>query len=113
MGIKIIDEEDSNSCVEVKKEYRELFSILLAALYQSSEGKGKERHAKENESFSEQPICEIGRRVGVGYNLGQSVKKIYEAKNYGDKTFKIKELLGAINYLAAAVILIEEEKDND
>jgi hypothetical protein len=111
MGIKITDEEDLNSCVEVKKEYRELFSILLAALLQAQDGKGKERHAKEDEPFEKQVICEVGRRVGVGYNLGQSVKKIYEAKNYGDKTFKIKELLGAINYLASAIILIGEEKD--
>lgn len=90
-----------------ERSYSSLQKVLDAALSQAKDGKGKERHATIGELFENQPICEIGRRVGPGYQLGQAVKKIYESQRL-PKEEAVAELLGAINYLAAAVIVRRE-----
>lgn len=90
--------------------YEPLISVLNDALKQAAEGKGKERHAN-NKPFDRQPIAEIGRMVGVGYNLGQAMKKAQEAKGMtdrGEDERAIAELLGVINYAASAVMLLRE-----
>lgn len=90
--------------------YSPLRSVLDEAYRQASEGKGRERHAN-GKPFDRQPILEISRMVGLGYPTGQAQKKAQEAVgmfNRGKKDAAVAELLGAINYLAAAVILIKE-----
>lgn len=93
-------------CSEVPEGYQALAGVLEDALDQAAYGKGKERHAT-GEPFDEQPICAITRRVGLGYPLGQAEKKIEESTRLGTEA-AIFELLGAINYLAAAIIVIGE-----
>ena len=93
-------------------EYAALSRSLSAAYNQAAAGKGKERHAN-GKAFDRQPIMEIARMVGPGYQLGQAMKKAQEAsgmlsRNEPDRAQA--ELLGAINYLAAAWLLIEEGK---
>jgi hypothetical protein len=87
--------------------YNKLERVLTRAKGQASEGKGKQRHAKEGEPFEKQKICEITRRVGIGYPLGQAIKKTIESKRL-PRGADVEELLGAINYLAAAIIILEE-----
>lgn len=82
--------------------YEKLAAVLVDAVEQAAFGKGKERHAT-GEPFHDQPICVITKMLGDGYPLGQAVKKIKESQRL-DKDASIFELLGAINYLAAAVI---------
>jgi hypothetical protein len=89
--------------------YEVLNNILAEALSQARDGKGKERHANDNEAFQDQPICEIARRVGAGYCLGQAVKKIYESQRLGGERGQA-ELLGAINYIAAGIFVLREAK---
>jgi hypothetical protein len=89
-------------------EYKSLAVVLCAALHQAAHGKGKERHAKPGEHFENQKICEITRRVGLGYPLGQAIKKAEEATGL-KPSGGVRELLGAINYLAAGVIVMDEE----
>ena len=89
-------------------EYASLDCILGEALLQASVGKGHKRHAT-GENFEHQPICEVSRRLGLAFPLGQAVKKIYESRRLSHSQAK-HELLGAINYLAAAIILIDESK---
>lgn len=90
--------------------YQPLHEVLRAAYQQAASGKGRDRHAN-GKPFLDQPIMEIGRMVGVGYQTGQAMKKAQEAggmvkrDQYGAAQ---AELLGAINYLAAAYILIGE-----
>lgn len=89
--------------------YNSLATVLREAFEQASAGKGKERHAKTDEPFERQIICEVRRRVGSGYTKGQAVKKIYESDRLeGERG--VAELLGAINYLAAEIIVRREEK---
>lgn len=95
-------------------EYEPLFDVLIAAYEQAASGKGKERHANDR-PFLDQPICEIGRMLGsvCDGELYQAIKKAQEASNMlarGENKRSEAELLGAINYLAAAVILIRESE---
>lgn len=91
--------------------YLELKIVLDLAFDQSARGKGKARHNPDNKPFLDQPIMEIGRMVGVGYQTGQIMKKVQEAttmnKN-GNREGAKAELLGAIVYAAAAYLLVEE-----
>lgn len=98
----------TNRTIEIPEGYEALAYVLEKALNQAAHGKGKERHAT-GEPFDQQPICAITRRVGFGYPLGQAEKKIEESQRL-DTDASIFELLGAINYLAAAVICLEEYK---
>lgn len=96
-----------------RDQYDSLTRVLHAAYAQASSGKDKARHNARNISFDRQPIMEIGRMCGLGYPTGQAQKKTQEAVsmfNRGEPDRAEAELLGAINYLAAAVLLIRETK---
>ena len=96
--------------IALNPKYDSLYKVLLSAYNQASNGKGKERHQLNNdEPFENQKICEIARRLSIDYNLGQAVKKIYESKRLTDER-DIAELYGAINYIAAAIIVKQEDK---
>ncbi len=92
--------------VEVKPGYEGLAAVLDDALEQAQSGKGKERHAR-GEVFEDQLICELGCQVGLGFLLGQAIKKAVESQRLPGKR-GIAELHGAINYLAAAALLREQ-----
>lgn len=92
-------------------EYAPLAAILQEAYDQAATGKGKERHANDR-AFIDQPILEIGRMCGPGFNTGQSIKKQQEAMGMltrGEHAAAIRDLLGAINYAASAIMLIREQ----
>lgn len=93
-------------------EYAMLEDVYRCAVEQASKGKGKERHAEDGEPYERQIICEVARRVGLGYPLGQAVKKVYESQRLGGER-GIAELLGALNYIAAAVIVMQEGVDEE
>jgi len=87
--------------------------VLTAAYDQSAKGKGHERHnISGGQAFTEQPIMEIARRVGLGYPAGQAMKKTQEAMGMlanGRPDAARAEILGAIVYLAALHHLIGED----
>jgi hypothetical protein len=93
--------------------YSALRKVLEDACKQASDGKGRERHA-DNNRFEDQPIMQITRLVGdhpVGALAYQAIKKtiesgrLYKLRGAGAA---IAELHGAINYIAATVISLEE-----
>ena len=93
-------------------DYAGLNRALGAAYNQAATGKGKERHANDK-PFERQPIMEIARMVGPGYQLGQAMKKAQEAAGMLNRKQPERaqaELLGAINYLAACWLLVEETR---
>jgi hypothetical protein len=92
--------------VFVKPEYSDLFEVLRDALEEAQEGKGAVRHGN-GLSFTDQPALTITRAVGLGFPLGQAMKKIQESQRMDTDAAK-RELLGAINYLAAAVLFLDE-----
>lgn len=88
-------------------KYRALARVLVHAYEQAACGKGSQRHST-GQAFDRQPILEIERQVGGGFCVGQAMKKAQESTRMGNDA-AVRELLGAINYLAAAVIAIEEK----
>ena len=63
--------------------------------------------------FDRQPIMEIARMVGLPYHTRQIQKKVQEATSMaarGDKDAAKAELLGAINYAAAAWLFLTEQQ---
>jgi hypothetical protein len=95
--------------VYVNEGYHDLFDVLRDALDQAQNGKGEERHGN-GLSFTGQPALTITRAVGLGFPLGQAMKKIQESQRMDTDAAK-RELLGAINYLAAAVLFLDESAD--
>lgn len=95
--------------LNVREGYESLADVLTAAIDQAQNGKGNARHQVGDVSFKNQPICDLARLYGTGYNFGQAAKKAHETNQLESKEAKIAELLGAINYLAAAVIVISEQ----
>lgn len=90
--------------------YEKLADVLQRAFEQAAKGKGKERHA-DGEPFHEQ-VMQIGaRKFGVGSLLFQAFKKSEESQRLPlDRG--VNELLGAIVYLAGAVIAREADKED-
>ncbi len=88
--------------------YQPLANVLQAALDQAQAGKGNQRHAN-GKPFLEQPIITDGRACGLAGPAFQARKKILEALNCPDEERAVQDLLGAIVYTAAMVILKEEE----
>lgn len=103
-------DEDTIHNVIAEQGYETLLAVLVEALCQAQYGKGKERHANDR-PFLYQPIMEIGRMVGPGFNIGQAIKKGQESLRLPETERKVKELLGGIVYLASAVILLREEEE--
>ena len=88
--------------------YEDLAEVLTAALMQAAAGKGSERHGN-GLPFAEQPMAQITRAHGLGFPLGQCEKKGREAVGMvarGEFDAARRELLGAINYVAGAVLAI-------
>lgn len=92
--------------------YESLRSVLLRAYDQAARTKGAERHAN-NLPFHKQPMQTIAAAHGVGFLFGQAAKKAQEAQGMhdrGETNKAIHEMLGAINYLAGAIIFMETGK---
>ncbi len=89
--------------------YEALENVLLRAYNQAARGKGKERHARDEEPFDEQVIQDMAKRFGVGALLAQAFKKSEESQRL-PRERAVNELLGSIIYLAAAIIAIEKVK---
>jgi hypothetical protein len=89
--------------------YDVLGAVLSRAFDQAARGKGAERHG-QGQAFDEQPMMTITSLVGVGGPLFQAMKKAQEAQRL-PRDAAVRELLGAINYLAGAIIHLESRDD--
>lgn len=84
--------------------YSSLRRVLDAAYDQAATGKGAERHANAR-SFESQPMQSISDLLGDNHGLlFQAVKKIQESTRLPHYRRRERELLGAINYIAGAII---------
>ena len=88
--------------------YEELADVLYRAFNQAASGKGADRHARDGEAFRDQVMADMAKRFGVGALLGQAFKKSEESQRL-PRERAVAELLGAINYLAGAVIALERQ----
>lgn len=103
----LIDRERVVAQVDVPPGYDKLFSVLVQAFDQASGGKGKERHAKTGVAFQDQPMALINKQIGsVDGFIYQAHKKSLESLRLPDGRAQA-ELLGAMVYLAGAVIALD------
>ena len=112
VAYKILAEENITLPVQMldlphDEAYISLADVLKRAYEQAASGKGKERHGSGNTPFEEQPMATINRQLGsIDGFIYQAHKKSLEAKRLPDGRAQA-ELLGAINYLAGAVIALD------
>lgn len=97
----ILDEVKSISPEEADR-YEKLMGVLMDAYSQASAGKGDERHS-DGQPFEDQDMMRIMDRVGADFALGQVIKKCVESRRL-TRDARRKELLGAIVYLAGAIV---------
>lgn len=87
--------------------YEALAAVLDLALEQAQAGKGAERHALAGEPYQDQQIVQLGEWLdSTAFAVGQACKKAIESTRLPHDRARA-ELLGAINYLAAAVIQLD------
>lgn len=87
--------------------YEMLAEVLKRAYLQAATGKGAERHGGGGLPFERQPMTTINIEQGsIDGFLYQARKKALEAKRLPAGRAQA-ELLGAINYLAGAVIALD------
>ena len=90
--------------IPVVDGYESLAEVLDAALAQAQTGKGRERHSRPGEAFVDQQIVQLCEWMGTGhFAIGQACKKALESTRLDANAAEV-DLLGAIVYLAAAVI---------
>lgn len=82
--------------------YEQLATVLQDAYDQAAKGKGAARHGT-GKPFHEQPMQDLIRLYGPGFALGQAGKKMQESQRM-DRDAAERELLGAIVYIAGAII---------
>ena len=77
--------------------------VFDAAIAQVTTGKGQ-RHGGGEQPFFEQPWFTTTQQVGIGFPLGQAMKKLGESSSKPDAESFETELLGAIAYAAMAYL---------
>lgn len=90
--------------------YMHLEEVLSRAYLQAASGKGQERHGR-GLTFDAQPTQVISDLLDSDAGLAfQAIKKVNEGMRL-EHDAKIKEMLGAINYIASIVIRMERNKN--
>lgn len=97
----------------------DLSGVMSEAIEQVTKGKGNERHGG-GAALYDQPWVAIANSCGTGFLTGQAIKKTMEAamlmdsEGYSGAQFE-RELLGAMNYLAFAIMhrRLEDGKNAD
>lgn len=94
--------EATNSLLE-----HPLYPVLMRVIQQVANGKGK-RHGGSREDFLLQQWVHLAKMHGRGFLTGQAAKKLGEAATtrHGEKFSE--EMLGAISYMAMAILYEEQ-----
>jgi len=105
---------ESEEGFKVEQGYESLAKVLQRALNRAQSGKGKKRHASGSQlPFADQPMFTIVRdlRGGPRMPLFQAMKKIMESGVLQNEQ-AVNELLDAIIYISASVMLYDGIKEN-
>jgi len=87
--------------------------VAKEALDQCLSGKGKERHGEDG-ALEHQPIWSIAGNVGLGFPIGQAMKKLMELRVHNGKAWR-REALGAVVYTLFGIMLHDhlEQKNSE
>lgn len=86
-----------------------LQQVFDQAILQATKGKG-ERHGGDATPFLEQPWVHYGKMHGRGFLTGQAAKKLEEAASTREGEAFVQEALGAIVYIAMAILKEQERR---
>lgn len=90
--------------LQARPGYEALAAVLDEALAQAQTGKGKKRHGFAGDRFEDQTIVVLNEKLGsIHGQVYQAAKKAIEATRL-DGSRARRDLLGAINYIGAALI---------
>jgi len=70
---------------------------------QAASGKGEERHG-HGKPFMKQPWVTLGDTYGTGFLFGQAAKKLSEAQSLPTPEARLREHIGAINYIGMGIL---------
>lgn len=106
---------ESDFTVKVRKGYAGLHGILVEALDQAQSGKGAERHNLGGDiPFEEQRMQTISELIGSVDGMAyQACKKITEGVNLPTLDRQVRELLGAINYIAGMIVYLRKQDNGE
>jgi hypothetical protein len=94
-------------------DYDSLRAVFAQAMTQAAEGKGRERHAGLL-PFEQQPMQVLAQMQNSELGLiFQAMKKANESRGLPTPERQVAELLGAMNYLAGAVLFIQRNRVSD
>jgi hypothetical protein len=99
---------------EQDAKFQPLKQVLDQALAQTQSGKGRERHNPAGDQpFLDQQIVRFGDWMGSNhFQVGQAVKKAIESTKLPKERARA-ELLGAIVYLGAAILMLDRLPERD
>lgn len=86
-----------------RKRYTKLEEILHEAYEYASIGKGEQRHGHGGKAWTDQRHVRIAEAVGLGFPIGQAMKKLEEGFTMTEWAATRREWLGAITYIASAI----------
>lgn len=94
--------------------YESLADVLGEALDQAQDGKGAERHNLGGDlPFEDQRMQRISQLIGSPHGMAfQVCKKVTEGLELPELDRQVRELLGAINYVAGIVIFLRAASDD-
>ena len=99
------------SVTEEVPGYETLRKVLDDAYDQAARGKGVQRHGQGGLPFDKQPMQHLIADHGLGFATGQAAKKSGEALGMGRDAAR-RELLGAIVYLAGAIVWMDRQEED-
>lgn len=94
----------------IERDYADLRKILDEAFDFAAKGKGAERHGN-GKPWREQPHYVISQDVGLGFAVGQAIKKLREGFDMEQPARTRAEWLGAITYIASAIYALDNGVD--
>jgi hypothetical protein len=107
MDERVVESEPSGELEDFN--YAGLKAVLDMAYDQAAKGKGAQRHGR-GQAFEDQPMQTISQLLGSTHGMAfQAIKKVQEAQRM-DRDAAVRELLGAINYIAGMVIYLHEHE---
>lgn len=111
----LVGSDESDFAVKVRKGYAGLHRILVEALDQAQSGKGAERHNLGGDiPFEEQRMQTISELIGSVHGMAyQACKKITEGVSLPTLDRQVRELLGAINYIAGIIVYLRKQDDGE
>ena len=93
-----------------------LAKVLIEAYEHAASGKGADRHDANGATIEDQPIVAFGRMLNsIDGHAYQVMKKAHEASlmaRRGNAQGAIAEMLGVINYAAAAIIVMRQQNSD-